>query len=70
MKRSEIEFEVAHADYLSDINPAELSKGAKLNFFARLILNAIWPYLKVELAKRINPKIVDIIDFAVNGARQ
>lgn len=67
MRRRELEELVDETDVLADVNIKDLAKEAKLGWLKTLLITAVWPILKELLLKKINPKIVEIIDKVIQS---
>ena len=62
MRREEIELLVDQSDVLADVDIKEASKEAKIGWIRTLIVVAVWPLMKRVLLKKVNPKILELID--------
>lgn len=67
MRKNQIEQAVFNADLLQYVNIKEVTKEAKIGWLKSLIVIAVWPLIKSVLLKRLNPKVVDLIDRVING---
>lgn len=65
--RRQIEASLADKDVFEGIDIKEVTKEAKIGWLKSLLIAAVWPLLKSVLLKKINPKIVDIIDDILMG---
>lgn len=66
MNRDSIEEYVYTTDLL-DVDIKRVAKSAKIGWLKSLIIIAVWPLIKHELLKHMNPKIVNFLDDVLNG---
>lgn len=67
MKRLEIiQQRVEHEKLLDSIDIREVAKEAKLGWVKTLLLLAVWPLIKPILAKKLDPKVIKIIEDLLN----
>ena len=60
-----IQEKVNNIDLFQDVNIKEVSKEAKIGWLKTIILVAVWPIIKSILLRKINPRLVDLIDEVV-----
>lgn len=65
--RSQIEQAVEQTDVLDDIDIKSAAKEAKIGWVKTLLIAALWPLLKKVLLKKINRRVVEIIEQVLNG---
>lgn len=66
MMRAAIEQQVERMDVLADIDIKEVSKAAKIGWLKTLLIAAVWPLIKKELLKRVNSRIVQLIEDVID----
>lgn len=67
MRKNQIEQVVFNADLLQDVDIKDVAREAKIGWLKSLIVIAVWPLIKSVLLKRLNPKVVELIDRVING---
>lgn len=60
--RSAIQSIVQDSDIFQDVDIKQTVKEAKIGWLKALIVIAVWPILKSILQKKVNPKLIDLID--------
>lgn len=60
--RAAIEKQVEQTDVLADIDIKAIAKEAKIGWVKTLLIAALWPVLKGLLLKKLNARIVQIIE--------
>lgn len=64
--RAAIEQQVEQTDVLADIDIKDVSKAAKIGWLKTLLIAAVWPLIKKELLKRLNSRIVQLIEDVIS----
>ncbi len=64
--REKVESSVSSTDVL-DVDIKAITKSAGISWIKRILIAVVWPDIKRELLKHVNPRIVDLLDDILRG---
>ena len=67
MRAEYIQQQFENADIISDIDPKELAKEAKLTLIYRLMLIIVWPKIKPFMKDKLGVRFAELIEDLLSG---
>jgi len=67
MRAEYIQQQFEKADIVSDLDPKELAKEAKLTLIYRLMFIIVWPKVKPFIQARLGAKFAEVIEDLLSG---